>query len=145
MDLLADIPAMPKVAPISDASVVRCVDGDTMDMIIRRTGNKMRRTTDEWRARLFGVDTPETHGSTRQAGLDALVFTAAWVAKGASPGAEFPFRIWEVGVDNFGRVLIVLWAISTGECLQEELLKSGNAITSGEYTRRTSGVTWQPI
>jgi len=70
--------AAPRTEWIFRASLVRVVDGDTVDLDVD-LGFRARMTL---RFRVAGIDTPEITGPTRTLGLLASARTAAFLARG---------------------------------------------------------------
>ena len=117
------------------AKPLRVVDGDTIDVEID-CGFRNRRTE---RLRLWGVNTPEKKTTTRIEGIAAQEFTEQWLKDSASSiekisdatmitKLEWPLIIWTEKDDAFGRFLAKVWRVNDGQCLNDELLKSGNAV-----------------
>ena len=102
------------------ATPVRTVDGDTfvVDAFIW-LGLKSRETV-----RVLGVNTPEIHGATKDAGMVSRQFTVDWLAQG-------DVTLTACSRDAFGRVLAV---VSRGESnLGKELISNGLGV---EYRRK---------
>ena len=114
-------------------TLLRVVDGDTFDIDID-LGFSMQLTGQ--RLRLLGVNTPETKGKTRDAGMQAKAFTRAWL--GSHTNIMIRSRKREPGhaeKDAFGRWLVEVFGDNDQgeqECLNAALLDSGNAVPFGE-------------
>jgi micrococcal nuclease len=104
-----------------EATVVRVVDGDTLDVDIPDGGRAATRI------RLWGVDTPEVAGSPRGAmafGTEASTYTRNEVEGRRVRIALEPER---ASRDKYGRLLAYVYRLDTGEMLNERLLESGHA------------------
>ncbi len=112
---------MPSALWVYRAKLERVVDGDTIDITLD-AGLHVYRTE---RLRLLGVNTPERRGATLAAGKAAREYVTEWLRTRA--GAAWPLRIQTEKGDAFGRWLATVWAASTGECLNDDLLTSGQA------------------
>lgn len=75
--------------------VVRVLDGDTLQA---QLGIWLNLTATET-IRVLGVDTPERHGGTKEAGDAARAFTAAWLARASD------LTVTACRRDSFGRLL----------------------------------------
>jgi micrococcal nuclease len=111
------------------AALVRVVDGDTIDVVID-VGFHGTRTE---RLRLVGVNTPEMHGATKQAGLQARDFTDKWLRPWPAPDG-WPLVIETFKGDAFGRYLARVWHADAGgqpevgTDLSSALLAAGMAV-----------------
>lgn len=106
------------------ARVTRVVDGDTIDFEID-CGFKMVRHD---RGRLLGVDTPEMRGEERLKGLEARTWVSQWLSKYAA-AFEWPLIVrTEKEPDAFGRLLVRVWRLGDGACLNDDLLAAGQAV-----------------
>jgi len=103
------------------ARLVKVVDGDTIDIDI----SLGFRITIMQRCRLRGINTPETRGASREAGLKASEFTKAWLA-GVEQLTIHSFKPY--GDDKFGRFLVQVFKTPTEPSLNDALLASGNAV-----------------
>ncbi len=110
-------------------TVLRVVDGDTLDVNID-LGFSM--TLVGPRLRLLRVNTPETKGKTREAGMRAKAFTADWLKSHSN--LLIRSRKVEPGhavKDSFVRILVEVFGNNEyGEqvCLNSALLDSGHAV-----------------
>jgi micrococcal nuclease len=110
-------------------TVTKVVDGDTLDVDID-LGFSM--TLVGQRLRLLRVNTPETKGNTREAGMKAKAFTREWL--GSHTDIMIRSRKREPGhgeKDSFGRYLVEVYGDNESgkqECLNDDLLDSGNAV-----------------
>lgn len=102
--------------------VLRVVDGDTLVTYIDCGFHIYTEQT----VRLLGVDAPEMRGSTRILGMKSKLFVQAWIDQGST--SEWPFLLKTYKDDSFGRMLGVIWRISDGQNLNEELLTAQEAI-----------------
>lgn len=102
------------------ASLVRVVDGDTwegvLDLGLNLTAQEM--------VRLFGVNAPELHGATKEAGQRAKLFTEFWMTGKTLYITSEAFRPY----DSFGRVLATVYREGDTVSLNDALLRSGNAV-----------------
>jgi micrococcal nuclease len=100
----------------------RVVDGDTLDLMVDLGFKRYSRE----RIRLMGVDTPETHGETREAGDAATAFVIEWCKT-----CELPLVLESHKKDSFGRWLGSLYRQEEGgvmgESLADALLAAGHA------------------
>lgn len=108
------------------ARFVKAIDGDTMDVVIDAGFRSFR----EERLRLLGINTPEMKRPTREAGESAKAFVEFWMEFAASRVQieEWPLIVETYKSDVFGRYLATVWRACDGECLNTELLTSGNAV-----------------
>jgi endonuclease YncB( thermonuclease family) len=106
-------------------ALLRAVDGDTFDLTVSKTMDFGFRLIEEksWstRFRLLGVDTPETNEA---GGSAATRFADLWIQ-----GAILDDTLYGATykTDNFGRWLIDLYRVDTGERLSNALLAAGHA------------------
>jgi micrococcal nuclease len=102
------------------ASLIRVVDGDTFEAMLELGLNLMVREM----IRLYGVNTPELHGPSKEAGQRAKLFTEFWMADKVLYITSELFRPY----DSFGRVLATVYREGDAVSLNEALLRSGNAV-----------------
>lgn len=95
------------------ASVVRVVDGDTIDVSYAGHTNS--------RVRLIGVDTPEVYGKAEPYGAEASAFTKERLKPGTSVTLEFDAGL----TDKYGRLLAYVWLGE--ELFNETLVREGYA------------------
>ena len=100
-------PALPSGA--RDASVVRVVDGDTVEL--EGLG----------KARLIGVDTPEVYGGVECFGREASAF-----AKRQLDGERVRYTVGREERDRYGRLLVYLW-LEDGRSFNALLVSRGYA------------------
>jgi len=95
--------------------LVRVIDGDTIELLID-VGNSIR-----WQGkfRLYGIDTPEMHGTTAQAGQAARVVVAEMLTASGIDYAE------TYKPDKYGRWLVTV--VCGGKNLAGELVARGLA------------------
>ncbi len=118
-------PARPEVAQIPGgqgsgivATVTHVVDGDTVDLSFRGQPDE--------RARLLGIDTPETvkpDSPVECFGPEASDRTKEVLA----PGTEVIVQRDEEARDRYGRLLVYLWRRHDGMFVNESLLADGYA------------------
>jgi micrococcal nuclease len=119
---------------IWQASVSRIVDGDTLDVTI----DVGFRATRYERIRLLGVNCPEMHGDSHEAGRAACDFTRNWVhaTEVAERLGQWPFIIQTHKADSFGRYLARVWPASskreTDSDLSALLIEHGHAVAFKE-------------
>lgn len=82
------------------ASCVRVIDGDTADLLID-LGYKIRV---EQRVRLFGLNAPETKGTTKEAGLKTKGRLAELIV-----GKELWVDSMKDSQEKYGRYLVEIW------------------------------------
>jgi micrococcal nuclease len=108
----------PEVKFVWKARLLRVIDGDTFDVSLD-VGFRSTRTE---RLRLLGVNCPERHGPTAQAGLFAKEFTERWFVN-----ASLVLTVETFKSDVFGRYLARVYR-ADGRCLNDDLLKAGHAV-----------------
>lgn len=103
--------------------VVKIADGDTLTV----SGGKEILE----KIRLYGVDSPEL---SQPGGLEAKLFASelAWLK---------PVRVEGVNRDQYGR-LVALVYLEDGRCLNEELVRSGNAWVYRQFCDRPACIRW---
>lgn len=104
------------------ARCIRVIDGDTIDVEIDAGFHSIRTE----RLRIYGVNCPELHGPTRDAGLAAKRYTQQWLDN--VPASTWPLTIQTFKSDVFGRYLALVWATDPGNELGQALLNSGLAV-----------------
>lgn len=104
--------------------LIRAVDGDTYDLTLsRRMDFGFRLIEDKhWSARfrLLGIDTPETNEAD---GAASTVFARDWLSAAVRDDV---LRGQTFKTDNFGRWLIDLYRLDTGEHLAAALAAAGH-------------------
>lgn len=115
---------MPAQAWVFRARCERVVDGDTIDVRID-AGFHAEHIE---RLRLLGVNAPEMHGASADAGSAAKAWVEQWLA--AMVGT-WPLVVQTHKTDAFGRYLAVVWRADTAACLNDELLAAGMAVPFG--------------
>jgi micrococcal nuclease len=103
------------------ARLVRVIDGDTVILEIDQGFKQFRH---DQSVRLLGVNTPEIHGPTASAGLDAQMFTRTWFL-GFPPVYIESYRDREQ--DSFGRILAVVYREGDPVSLNDALVTAGKA------------------
>ena len=99
-------------------SVRRVIDGDTLEVLIDLGFRHYHRAT----VRVYGIDTPETHGETREAGLAAAARLREMCPAGSLVHLE------SKRLDKYGRtVAAVLVGGPTGFDVARTLLAEGLA------------------
>ena len=112
---------MPEPSYCYHAVLVRLIDGDTCVLSIDLGFSIwMKRAV-----RILGVNCPEIHGATWEAGERAKRFTQAWLDAG-----PFVVKTHLDKADSFGRYLVEVWRGSAS--LATALIESGNAV---EYVK----------
>lgn len=118
------------------AFLARDVDGDTVDLFIDKGGHQFTL----WRVRLAGINTPEDHRPTKEAGAAATAFTQAWMEAAHATAKEcintdgglwftWPLALYTHKSDAFDRyVAVVVNRTGDPESLNDALLRSGNAV-----------------
>ena len=109
-----------------NASVIRVVDGDSIEVMIDQGFRQWRRE----RVRVLGVDCPEKTGDTKPAGLAAKEFTQAWCD---ARGGMIRIQTIMDPNDSFGRVLASVYdRADSRETLTNALIAAGHGV---EYRR----------
>ena len=101
------------------ATLVKIVDGDTVDVLIDLGFN----TTKKERVRLLGIDTPESATKDlveKKLGLEAKEYIIQWFTKNT------PFRLQTTKDDKYGRILGVFTGLD-GKTLNTRLVDEGYA------------------
>ncbi len=106
---------VPASVNVLAATVVRVVDGDTLDADVSLPAGLTVRA----RLRLLGINCPETHGATRDAGKAATAFV-----EGLAPTGT-PLVVRSAKTDAFGRWLADAWV--DGRHLNAAILEAGHA------------------
>ena len=118
---------MPDRLWVYRASWERVIDGDTVDARIDAGFRNYRRE----RLRFLGVNAPEMRGPTRDAGLASRTFVEEWLqeAERGTVDDYWPLILETSQSDVFGRFLALIWRISDGHCLNEDILAAGHAVS----------------
>lgn len=103
-----------------DCSVVRCIDGDTIDADLSVDIGFRCRPSWRWRLRLDGIDCPEMTGLTRALGMAARLYTEQWLA-------VEPTVVETIRQDSFGRWLAHVRR-ADGSSLADALVAAGHAV-----------------
>lgn len=107
-----------------EAEVLRVIDGDTLDLMID-LGFDVHHNI---RVRLYGLNTPESRTSDEEEkarGLVAKNFTSEWVKK----NDRIFIQTIKDKTEKYGRILAKVYADDKCTvCLNDELIKSGNAV-----------------
>ena len=101
------------------ATLVKIVDGDTVDVLIDLGFN----TTKKERVRLLGIDTPESATkdlAEKKLGIEAKEYITQWFVKNT------PFRLQTTKDDKYGRILGVFTGLD-GKTLNDILVQNGYA------------------
>ena len=104
------------------ARVERVIDGDTLAVRIDQ-GLHVERVE---QVRLLGVNTPERKGATRAAGDAARDYVKGWLV--VAGGGDWPLVVQTEKDDAFGRFLATVWRHEDGACLNDDLLRDGQAV-----------------
>jgi len=105
------------------AKLVRVIDGDTVVLDVDLGFHATMRET----FRLYGVNCPEMHGATKEAGQAAKAFVEKWFAS----HPEFVTESFKGRTqDKYGRWLAVIHPTPdrSDDALNEALLTSGHAV-----------------
>lgn len=113
---------IPTQAWVYRAQCVRVVDGDTLDLKIDAGFH----ATYAQRVRLLGVNAPEMHGASKDAGEASKAWVQDWIVR-ANDG-EWPLTIQTQKTDHFSRWLATVWRTSTGDELNGGLIAAGMAV-----------------
>lgn len=100
-----------------DATLIRVVDGDTIDLLIDLGLDEQRKI----RIRLEGLNCPEHN---EPGGPEATAFTTEWFAKN---GPQVIVKTRKDETEKYGRYLADVFAVG-GSSLNLELVKSGHAV-----------------
>jgi micrococcal nuclease len=125
------VPAPPSPMPehlwVKPARCIGVVDGDTIDVVL----DLGKRTYAEDRLRLLNVNAPERKGATLAAGNESRGYVVDWMTEaGTGPfytQKDWPLRVQTFKDDVFGRYLALVWRVSDGACLNDDLITSGMA------------------
>jgi len=100
--------------------VTKVVDGDTLDVVV----DLGFYVSIKQRIRLKGIDAPETlftDADERKLGLEATVFLKEWLEENPR------LRMRTYKDDKYGRILGELISVTSGECINEQMVKQGHA------------------
>jgi endonuclease YncB( thermonuclease family) len=86
-----------------------------------------KRTYAEDRLRLLNVNAPERKGATLAAGNASRDYVAEWLYVPDDGSKEWPLRVQTFKDDEFGRYLALVWRVSDGACLNDDLIRDGMA------------------
>ena len=101
------------------ATLVKIVDGDTVDVLIDLGFNISKKE----RVRLLGIDTPESATKDlveKKLGIEAKAYTSNWFAKNTR------FKLQTTKEDKYGRILGVFTGLD-GKTLNDILVQNGYA------------------
>lgn len=102
---------------VSDARVLRIINGDTLEVIFRFRGSY-----DTWTCRMADINAPETRGGTEESkkrGLESKIFLENAILKKV-------VKIHCKGFDQYGRLLILI--DNDGEDIGEKMILNGHAV-----------------
>lgn len=104
-----------------NAKILDWIDGDTCDLEI----DLGFRILVKVRVRLYGINSPEIKGETREEGLRAKAF----VEDNCKPGSAVVVKTYKDKQEKFGRYLAEIWFNYNGlnTCLNELLIQKGLA------------------
>lgn len=105
------------------AKLVRVVDGDTVILDIDLGCHVWLH---DQRCRLLGINAPESHTETKEAGNAAT----AWLRELLADAKELLIRTHVDKSDSFGRILVELWA--DGHNINYSMVQDGHAVPYGE-------------
>ena len=108
--------------------VVHIRDGDTIEVL--RGGKEVA-------VRLYGIDTPE---SAQPYGGKAERFVSRLVGKG-----DLIVEVDPVDKDRYGRIVGMVYVDGDGECVNEELVRSGHAWVYDQYCQIQDCNLWQKL
>jgi micrococcal nuclease len=106
------------------AKVLAVVDGDTLHVLLDLGVEEGRKMT----LRLYGLNAPEKSGATKDAGLAARDYVNVWLAKWA-PDSTVLVRTIKDRTEKYGRYLADIYTLDGTQCLNRDLLTSGNAVS----------------
>ena len=105
------------------AKVLAVVDGDTLHVLLDFGCEESRKMT----LRLYGLNAPEKHGTTKDAGLAARDYVVTWLAKWA-PDNTVLVKTIKDRTEKYGRYLADICTVDGQRYLNRDLLASGNAV-----------------
>lgn len=110
---------------------LRVIDGDTISISVD-LGFGISKASADNHFRIQGVNCPELHGATREAGLAAALFTKDWLADAAG---DWPLviqtqRLKSGEARTFERWVAAVWRAIDGASLADALIASGHAVAS---------------
>jgi micrococcal nuclease len=115
--------------------LLRIVDGDTLDLIID-LGVRIKH---QMRVRLSGINAPERRSASedeRQAAVAAHKFVEKWCFQ----HVHLMAHTQQDKEDKYGRMLVLLYDLHTGETLQDAMIKAGHAVAyDGQSARKPWG------
>jgi micrococcal nuclease len=114
---------MPEHLWVKPARSLHVVDGDTIDVVL----DLGKRTYAEDRLRLLNVNAPERKGATLAAGNASRDYVTEWLYVPDDDSKDWPLRVQTFKDDVFGRYLALVWRVSDGACLNDDLITSGMA------------------
>lgn len=103
------------------ARVIRVIDADSLEIELDRGWHDWSQR----RLRLLRVDAPEVRGPQRPQGLAATAFVLDWVREASEVEDTWPFDVWSVELDSFGRILGELRRRLDGASLNDALIAQG--------------------
>ena len=115
---------MPQPQYVYRAALIRVIDADTI-VLRRDCGERIYRDTP---IRLLGVNAPELHGTTAEAGRLAAHWASSWLTD--SPQGEWPLIVATQldKDDKYGRLLGTIYRLKDFACLNDDLLAAGHAV-----------------
>lgn len=111
----------------------RVIDGDTVALVVDAGFGIFKGRTDN-HFRIKGVNCPEVHGDTREAGLAAASYTAAWLTAACAAPGDWPLIIQTERLSSdqeartFERWVADIWRVIDGANLADDLLAFGHAV-----------------
>lgn len=118
------------------AFLARGIDGDTVDLFMDMAGRHYA----IWRIRLAGINAPEDHKPTKDAGAAATAFAQKWMEDAHATAYEniqtggglfftWPLTVETYKTDSFDRYIgVIIKAEGDPVSLNDALLNSGNAV-----------------
>lgn len=128
MNIIYPVTVTPKPAYTYSAQFLRAVDGDTLVLMVDQGfGNYINLTT-----RLYGVNTPETHGVSKTSeeyvkGKAAEDFVNAWMLQAKQHVVVVSYDSKKLKTEKFGRWLSLIYRENDLGSLNEALLAQGLA------------------
>lgn len=109
-----------------NVEVLQVVDGDTLDVRITHDCGFKIKTTFETRVRLFGINAPEMHGATKEAGIAAKAHLYGLVDQ----TRPLVMRTVKDKGDKYGRFLATIIGHADGEpySINDRMVRDGFAV-----------------
>lgn len=104
--------------------VVSIYDGDTLTVEIDLGMNISRTET----IRLYGIDTPELRGTSRNSGLESRDYLRSIINSAEEEHLDIYIRTYKDKGDKYGRLLGEIFLGDLSESINDKLVSSGYAI-----------------